>query len=758
VLSVINIKGNVVAQSSVKASGDFILSNIPPSDANTIRLSGSDTSGNLILSQLVNDVNVTSASVTKITTPFVVALADPNPPVISTIKFDENISVDSYDRLIINPSLYEYDSQGNKRLLKGNYISFEVIASDKDGDKMTYDYKVDGGVITAKKGNQIQWLAPEDGQNVTITFIVKSNNRTAQVSKTIRVNHAPQITLQTPTIEQLQNDANILTKTSLDIFSLGITAYDFEDGDLSAKSIKWYSNLQGYLGKGLNLQTTLRPGLHKISVVATDEQNLSTRKNYFVKATTPHEVILKVSGKDIDYEDTPLADSYKLNILADGLTLQYSSNNPQVATVDSNGSISAVASGAAKITVISVEKNDQNQSVYKTDLVVRVVDSVDASQEHNMSINQIYQLEVNANTLKTPLHFPNLKRGTYVVVLFDKVNIVKDSSYRSKITKNGADVTPSKNSATTYIIHKFKVSNAGDSYDLYLEPTASNYDMLLKVALYPGSDVHDAQGYINKSYWNQSYEPNDDASIASAQLLQNMISEKVMKDDSIDYYKFSLLKDKVYTLEVYSSKLNPQYGHLQIEMSDLDVNTLIKPTNIAPGSEKSYEFTASSDGDALLALYSSDSSYYDRTFNYKVRLLPSSSNGLKHDSVTYEPNNTPSTASKGPNLQEFLTSELSADLIDSADYFTMDLVKDQNYTLEVYTDSNNPQYSGMDISILDSNGNAILAKQSLTRDTQKSYQFTSTVSGKVYVKITGDSSYYYKYTFRLLSDLLPPNK
>jgi hypothetical protein len=52
------------------------------------------------------------------------------------------------------------------------------------------------------------------------------------------------------------------------------TASDPEDGDLSA-SISWTSNLQGSLGSGASLSTTLSEGTHTITAEVTDSGGLT---------------------------------------------------------------------------------------------------------------------------------------------------------------------------------------------------------------------------------------------------------------------------------------------------------------------------------------------------------------------------------------------------------------------------------------------------------------------------------------------------
>ena len=144
---------------------------------------------------------------------------------------------------------------------------------------------LEDGVLDA----QIQWtsnllgsigagpsfsLALPAGDHVITAMVTDSHGNTSSVSVAITVlpNTAPELVLLSP--------ANGSVFMLQEFIKLTATADDLEDGDISA-GIQWSSSLDGFLGTGRGLKTTLSLGEHTLTAVVTDSsggtQSATTR-------------------------------------------------------------------------------------------------------------------------------------------------------------------------------------------------------------------------------------------------------------------------------------------------------------------------------------------------------------------------------------------------------------------------------------------------------------------------------------------------
>jgi len=70
---------------------------------------------------------------------------------------------------------------------------------------------------------------------------------------------------------------------------------DFEDGPLGDSALSWVSSQDGVLGNGQILEVTLSPGVHTITLTATDSEGLQDTDSIqvtVVQGTTEHYLFL----------------------------------------------------------------------------------------------------------------------------------------------------------------------------------------------------------------------------------------------------------------------------------------------------------------------------------------------------------------------------------------------------------------------------------------------------------------------------------
>ncbi|MCY4402700.1 MAG: hypothetical protein OXD54_09020 [Candidatus Poribacteria bacterium] len=96
---------------------------------------------------------------------------------------DEDAEPDNYSPTVesfVVPT--EYDP--------GDVLEFSVVASDKDGDTLSYTWEVEAGKLSATTGTKVEWTAPEDDiESVRVTVYVddgvsKTTKRVKRIANT----------------------------------------------------------------------------------------------------------------------------------------------------------------------------------------------------------------------------------------------------------------------------------------------------------------------------------------------------------------------------------------------------------------------------------------------------------------------------------------------------------------------------------------------------------------------------------------------
>ncbi len=170
------------------------------------------------------------------------------------------------------PNLEIDSPQSGASFDKDSMVNFMASASDpEDGNlsnSIQWSSNVDGilGV-----GSDIS-ASLSTGTHVITATAVDSSNASIQRQVTILVtgeqsdNQAPTVTILSP--------SNGGSYDSQAVVTFSATASDNEDGNISSY-VEWTSNVDGYLGTGASLSSTLSDGTHTIKAVIHDSETLS---------------------------------------------------------------------------------------------------------------------------------------------------------------------------------------------------------------------------------------------------------------------------------------------------------------------------------------------------------------------------------------------------------------------------------------------------------------------------------------------------
>ncbi len=93
---------------------------------------------------------------------------------------------------------------------------------------------------------------------------------------------------------------------------LTVLAYDYEDGLLDGAAVRWVSNIDGELGEGASLTTSLSAGVHTLTVTAKDSENLTAvaTVDVIVQADTDGDGLPNAFEANYACLDPTIADSH----------------------------------------------------------------------------------------------------------------------------------------------------------------------------------------------------------------------------------------------------------------------------------------------------------------------------------------------------------------------------------------------------------------------------------------------------------------
>ena len=165
---------------------------------------------------------------------------------------------------------------------QGAAITFEATANDEeDGDlsnSIQWSSNLDGNIGSGA----LLATALSTGDHSITASVVDSENEETQITINLSVfqpvNNSPEITITAPTdINSVESDTAV---------TFAASAIDAEDGDLSTL-IEWSSDLDGSIGTGASINSTLSAGSHQITASVVDSGNQSVATSLNIEVTEP---------------------------------------------------------------------------------------------------------------------------------------------------------------------------------------------------------------------------------------------------------------------------------------------------------------------------------------------------------------------------------------------------------------------------------------------------------------------------------------
>lgn len=209
----------------------------------------------------------------------------------------------AYINLYLFPQGYPvaiiFSPLNNATLPNNSPVFFSGEASDLDDGSLcnaaTWSSSIDGTLGTGCNLNHTLSLG-----NHTITYTVtNSANHTSTATINVSVvNGLPSVSIVQPL-----SSASFYQHQSV---TLQASATDFPQGNIS-NLVKWYSDIQGYLGAGQSLSVLLSPGNHILTASVQDNAGsiATATVPVIIKYTPPVPIIIQpVSNQTLNYHDT----------------------------------------------------------------------------------------------------------------------------------------------------------------------------------------------------------------------------------------------------------------------------------------------------------------------------------------------------------------------------------------------------------------------------------------------------------------------
>jgi len=352
------------------------------------------------------------------------------------------------------------------------------------------------------------------------------------------------------------------------------------------------------------------------------------------------------------------------------------------------------------------------------------------------STSDYYRVQVDANE-------------TYSVDLFIENSATSLSGHIRIFNKDGIELLPSR-LASTLLTSYFEFST-GNNTEVFVEISIeypSSVHFQYQLALYPSTD----NGLLQDA---DSFEPNNTLSTAHPIALQQTINKALAAGtlDHRDIYAVDVLAGQTYTvMTTFTNGTATGAGtDLQLTVSDDQGALFVNEQSIAYAQTTYNEISPLQTGKLYIALYSPRAAQ-NRYYGYQLSVLPATDNGLIQDGLTFEPNNSASTAYP-INLETLYTTELQDGTEDHMDFYAIDVSAGETYSVMLANDTGvrTGVYNLVYLSVKESDGTVLLDESGINNSSSNAFEFVATQDTKAVISLYPHSQRFAdSYLYRLM--------
>jgi hypothetical protein len=233
--------------------------------------------------------------------------------------------------------------------------------------------------------------------------------------------------------------------------------------------------------------------------------------------------------------------------------------------------------------------------------------------------------------------------------------------------------------------------------------------------------------------------------------LQSLVTGTILPTDSStkDLYRVQVDPDKTFSID-FSVQSTLMQGYIRVFTKG--GTPLLQKTLVSAVSTAYFEFDTGNQSEVYVEVSIAYPSSPD--FQYQLAVYPDRDNGLLQDAVSFEPNNTNSTAHV-IGLQSVLNNSLAEGILDHRDIYAVQLLENETYTVMATFASGDPTgaLTDLQMTVSDEQGALLVNQHSIAYGQTVYHEITPQQTGMVYIALFSPSlaqDRYYGYKLTVL--------